>query len=152
MKVIGNEAFKAGKLQIALDKYQKGLRYLHESPDITDSDPKDTAERLVTLKTNLNLNSALLQLKLKHFDDAVKSATYVLEESKASDTEKAKAHYRRALALAAQKGDEEAKVELEAALKLVADDSAVINELSAVKKRIAERTRREKAAYKNFFE
>ena len=152
MKSIGNEAFKAGNLHLALDKYQKGLRYLHESPEILDSDPADTTEMLRSIRTNLNLNCALLSVKLKQFEEAVKSATYVLEEEKASDAEKAKALYRRALALTAQKADEDAQNDLEMAVKLAPDDSAIHNELALVKKRIAERTRKEKAAYKRFFE
>lgn len=152
MKNIGNGAFKDGNLHLALYKYQKGLRYLHESPEISESDPADTAEQLRSLKTNLNLNCALLQVKVRQFNDAVKSATYVLEEDEASDAEKAKALYRRALALTAQKADEEAQNDLEAAVKYAPDDSAIHTELALVKKRIAERTRKEKAAYRKFFE
>ena len=152
MKNIGNGSFKAGNLHLALDKYQKGLRYLHESPDVSESDPADTAEQLRSIKTNLNLNCALLQVKLRQFDDAVKSATYVLEEDGASDAERAKALYRRALALTAQKADEEAQKDLEAAVKFAPGDSAILTELALVKKRIADRARKEKAAYRKFFE
>ena len=152
MKTIGNEAFKAGNLHLALDKYQKGLRYLHESPEVSESDPADTTELLRSIKTNLNLNCALLHVKLKQYEEATKSATYVLEEEKANNAEKAKALYRRALALTAQKADEDAQNDLEMAVKFAPSDAAIQSELALVKKKIAERTRKEKAAYKKFFE
>lgn len=68
-----------------------------------------------------------------------------------SDAEKGKAYYRRALARAGRKADEEAAEDLERALKCVPGDPAITSELAAAKKRVAERKQKEKAAYSKFF-
>lgn len=49
------------------------------------------------------------------------------------------------------KNEEEALKDLEEANKLVPGDGAVVKELAAVKKNIAERAKKEKAAYSKFF-
>lgn len=151
LKEIGNKMFKSGSSSLALGKYQKGLRYLHEAPDITDKDSATITSQLAALKITLNLNSALIGLKLKKFDDAARSATYVLEGG-ATDADRAKAFYRRAMASAALKQHEEAEQDLEEALKLAPDDAAIKTELASVKKERADQKRKEKAAYRKFFQ
>lgn len=91
-------------------------------------------------------------MKLKSFEDAQTSASNALEVRGTSDADKAKAYYRRALARAGQKDDESAAADLESALELAPGDAAVTKELAAVKKRAAEQAKKEKAAYKKFFQ
>lgn len=151
LKEYGNSAFKSGNLQLGLDKYQKGLRYLNEDPDLDSATPADK-DTLRQLRFTLNSNSALLANKLSLFADAAKAATFALEVPKITDVEKAKALYRRALASVGLKDDEAALKDLEEAGGLVKGDAAVVKELANVKARAAERARREKAAYGKFFD
>lgn len=69
-----------------------------------------------------------------------------------SNQDRAKALYRKALALLGLKDDEEAVKSLETAQSLAPGDVAINKELNAAKKKAAERAKKEKAAYKKFFE
>lgn len=152
LKEYGNKAFKAGDLNLGLDKYQKGLRYLNEYPEVGDEDPPELAHQLTTIRFALHSNSALLQNKVKSFDDAKKSATNALGLSRIPDADRAKAYYRRALAEIGLKDDDEAMKDLEAALKVAPGDAAITKELAAVKKKVTEQAKKEKQAYKKFFD
>ena len=68
-----------------------------------------------------------------------------------SDADRAKALYRRGLALVRLRDEDAAVAALERARELAPADAAVTRELAAVKKRAADRDAREKAAYKKFF-
>lgn len=151
IKEFGNAAFKAGNLQLGLDKYEKGLRYLNEDPDLATASDDDKAA-LRQLRYTLNSNAALLSNKLSQFADAAKAAGYALEVAGISDVERAKALFRRALANVGLKDDISAAKDLEEAKKLVPSDAAVVKELAAVKLRAAERAKREKAVYGKFFD
>src|SRR5436305_6661759 len=94
LKEYGTGAFKSGDVALGLAKYQKGLRYLNEYPEAQDSDPPEVEKQLNSLRFTLHNNSALLQLKLKHFEEAQKSASNALEIEGMSDAEKGKAHFR----------------------------------------------------------
>ena len=151
LKELGNTAFKKDDLPLALKKYQKGLRYLNDSPDPSDSDPATLAKELSLLRFTLHNNSALMYIKLRDYNEAIKSASSALAVEGATDEQKGKAYYRRAMARSGKSADDEAMVDLEAAQKLVPGDAQVQAELVAVKKRAAELKRREKAAYSKFF-
>ena len=89
---------------------------------------------------------------MKSFDDAKKSATNALGLSRIPDADRAKAYYRRALAEIGLKDDDEAMKDLEAALKVAPGDAAITKELAAVKKKVTEQAKKEKQAYKKFFD
>ncbi|KAK2065542.1 cyclophilin type peptidyl-prolyl cis-trans isomerase/CLD [Colletotrichum caudatum] len=150
-KDFGNKAFKAGDFNLGLEKYEKGLRYLNEEPDLENEPPSVKAE-LEALRFSLNNNSALLSLKLEAWEDAVKSATFALEVPGIKDVDRAKALYRRGSSNVRLKDEEAAIKDLEEAHKIVPDDKAIINELNAVKQKAAARAAKEKAAYKKFFQ
>jgi peptidyl-prolyl isomerase D len=152
LKDFGNKAFKAGDLNLALEKYQKGLRYLNEYPEPSDGDPLELAQRITNVRFSLYSNSALIQIKSKAFDDALKSATNAVEMVNVADSEKAKAYFRKALASIGLKDDEQALKDLEEALKLAPGDAAITRELTLAKKKAAEQAKKEKAAYKKFFD
>ena len=152
LKEFGNKAFKTGDLNLALDKYQKGLRYLNEFPEALPDDPAQLTKDLTHLRFTLHSNSALLQIKLKSFQDAQSSADNALELEEVPNQDRAKASYRKALALLGLKDDEEAVKNLETAQKLAPGDAAITKELSAAKKKAAEQAKKEKAAYKKFFD
>lgn len=151
LKGFGNTAFKNNDTSTALKKYQKGIRYLQENPEPTDLESKDTAEKLNQLRVNLHSNSALCYNKQQKYNESVSSATYALETAGISDADKGKAFYRRAIAHGGLKDEDQAITDLEAALKCVPDDPNATNELVRIKKRSAERSSKEKAAYKKFF-
>ncbi|KAI1425049.1 cyclophilin-like domain-containing protein [Xylaria sp. FL1777] len=149
-KEFGNKAFKAGDVLTGLEKYQKGLRYLNEEPDLSSA-ADDVKAKLAALRFTLNCNSALLNLKLEAWEDAERSAAAALAVPGTSDAEQGKAHYRRGLALIKLKDEDEAVKALQEARRLVPGDAAVAKELDAVKKQAAARLAKEKAAYKKFF-
>ncbi|KAL2045536.1 hypothetical protein N7G274_001964 [Stereocaulon virgatum] len=153
LKDYGNKAFKAGDLNLALDKYQKGLRYLNQY-DASPDDPEDISKKLTHLRFTLHSNSSLLQIKLKYYEAAQNSADNALElgEGEVSDQDRAKASYRKALALLGLKDDEEAVKSLETAQRLAPGDAAITKELGAAKRKAAEHAQKEKAAYKKFFQ
>jgi peptidyl-prolyl isomerase D len=150
-KDYGNKAFKAGDIPVGLEKYQKGLRYLNEEPELKDA-PEGTKAKLDALRFSLNSNSALLNIKLESWDDAERSAAAALAVPGISDADKGKALYRRGFSLVRMKDEEEALKALEQASKLVPSDAAIIKELETVKKQAAARSAKEKAAYKKFFD
>lgn len=154
LKDIGNKAFKAGDLETGIDKYQKGLRYLNEYPEANDSDPEDLGPRLKALRFTLHSNSALLAVKSSRFDEGEKWATFAIEAilPDAKDSDKAKAYFRRGLARVGVKDEEEALKDFEAAAKLAPGDAGIVKEVQTVKTRVAERERKEKAAFKKFFQ
>lgn len=152
LKDFGNKAFKNGDLNLALDKYQKGLRYLNEYPDPDEGDPPELSKQLTAIRFTLHSNSALLQNKLKSYEDAQKSATNALEQADIAGSDRAKALYRKGLASLGLKDEDQAVKDFEEALKLAPGDAAITKELSAVKKKIAEQAKKEKAAYKKFFQ
>jgi peptidyl-prolyl isomerase D len=148
---MGNAAFKNDNLGLAVKKYQKALRYLHEYPVPVDGDPSDLFPKLCALKISVYSNCALLQNKMNQFTDAAESATKALDIEGITDKDKAKAHFRRAQAKLGKKQEEEALSDLNQAIKFAPGDAAIVKELDAAKKRLAARKEKEKKAYKNAF-
>ena len=151
LKDYGNKAFKGGDLNLGLEKYQKGLRYLNHYSIAADDDPPETEGQMKSIRFTLHSNSALLQNKLKAYADAKTSASHALDISNITPTDQAKAYYRRALAEVGLKDDEEALKDLQVASKLAPGDPAITKELALVKKKAAEHAAKEKAAFKKFF-
>ena len=154
LKEMGNKSFKSGDAELGLEKYQKGLRYLNEYPEPLESDPPELASQLSALRFTLHSNSALLANKLKNFADGRSWAGFALEvaeQAKAKDADKAKAHYRKAVALVGLKEEDEALASLEEAAKFAPNDAAIVNEMNRVKRNIAEQERKQKAAARKFF-
>ena len=130
------------------------MRYLNEYPEALPDDPPSVTKELTHLRFTLHSNSALLQIKLKAFDEAQHSASNALElnEDVVGKQDRAKASYRKALALLGLKDDEEAVKNLEKAQELAPGDASITKELTAAKKKAAEQAKKEKAAYKKFFD
>ncbi|PHH86087.1 hypothetical protein CDD83_10771 [Cordyceps sp. RAO-2017] len=149
-KEFGNKAFKAGDMNIGLDKYQKGLRYLNEEPDLED-EAAETKQSLDALRFSLNNNAALLSVKQEAWDEAIRYATSALAVAGTSDADRAKAYYRRGFANVRAKDEETALKDLEEAHRLAPNDGVVAQELGSVKAKAAARAAKEKAAYKKFF-
>lgn len=148
-KEFGNKAFKAGDFTAALDKYQKGLRYVDELD--SDAEPADTKPKTDALRVTLNSNAALMNLKLEAWTECVRAADGALAMESIEAKEKAKALYRKGFALVRLKDEDSAQAALEEAKRLAPDDKAIVNELAAVRQAAAARLAKEKAAYKKFF-
>lgn len=154
LKELGNTAFKASQTYVGLEKYQKALRYLNETPNADEKDPKELEGQMKALRFTLHSNSALLANKLKHWKDGKTWAGYALETADAAnakDADRAKAYYRRAVAQVGLKEEDAAIKDLEAALKLAPGDAAISNEIARVKKIIAEADKKQKEAARKFF-
>lgn len=152
LKGYGNAAFKSLDFGLALEKYDKALRYLNEYPEPAESDPPELGKELNQLRITLHSNSALMALKVNNYQSAESSASSALGISGITDAEKAKAYYRRALAKSGSKDDEAALADLKEAQKCAPGDAAVSSELAKIKKRATDREAKQKAAYKKFFD
>jgi len=151
LKEFGNKAFKAGDITVGVDKYQKGLRYLNQYAPADDEKAQEKIQ-LAAIRFTLHSNSALLQNKLKLYEDSIQSATNgITNSADVQDSDKAKAFFRRAIAKIGLKDDEAAVEDLQVAQKLAPSDGAIMKELSAVKARALAQDKKEKAAYKKFF-
>ncbi|KAK2747919.1 peptidyl-prolyl cis-trans isomerase cpr6 [Myotisia sp. PD_48] len=154
LKAFGNTAFKANDPQLGLEKYQKGLRYLNEYPETNENDPPELSAQMAALRFALHSNSALLGNKLKRFADSRTWASFALETAdaaQAKDADKAKAYYRRAVALSGLRDEEEALKDLKVAAKLAPGDAAINNEMTRLHNNALELQRRAKATAKKFF-
>jgi peptidyl-prolyl isomerase D len=151
LKEIGNKLFKQGDLNNALEKYQKGVRYLQEYPELAENDPPELATKLSALKFSHYNNASLMQSKLKDYEGCIKSATSAIAVKDVTDGQKAKAYFRRGTAKAAKKNEDDALADILEASKLAPDDAAIKVELAKLKKTAAEKKQKEKAAYSKFF-
>ncbi|KAF2485299.1 cyclophilin-like domain-containing protein [Neohortaea acidophila] len=151
LKDMGAQAFKGGELALALSKYEKALRYLHEYPAPKDDDPPELGPKLNKLKIALYNNSSLLLYKLQRYAASLHEADKTLGVAGLTDAEKGKALYRKGVAASQLKNEDDALEFLEQARKLVPGDAAVGNELAAVKKAAAERKTKERKAYSKMF-
>lgn len=82
----------------------------------------------------------------------IQSVDRVLQIPEITPAERAKAHYRRGLAYAASKQDQEAEVDLVEADKLLGGNDPALNaELEKVRTRRKEKKEKEKKAYRGLF-
>lgn len=157
-KGFGNKAFKAGDFAMALDKYEKGLRYLNEDPELPEGEEGTTLKaQMAALRFSLNSNGALMNIKMSNWDEAKRLAQSALQVAEGAgvgvvpDSDKAKALYRRGHALVRLNNQEEAVEALTQASKLAPGDGTIKKELREVKEKMAAQLAKEKAAYKRFF-
>ena len=125
---------------------------MNEYPETLPEDPPELSKELTQIRFTLHSNSSLLQIKSKAFADAQSSASNALDLRGVPEQDKAKALYRKGLALLGLKDDDEAVKVLESAQALAPSDAAINKELAAAKKKAAEQAKKEKAAYKKFFD
>ncbi|KAJ5233917.1 Peptidyl-prolyl cis-trans isomerase D [Penicillium citrinum] len=154
LKGFGNAAFKSGNLELGLEKYQKGLRYLNEFPEPGENDAKELGEQMTSLRFTLHSNSSLLGNKLGQYLNAKNWAGYALkvaESAKAKDADKAKVYYRRALAYVGLKEEDSALKDLQEASKLAPTDAGIANEIAKVKKAVKDREAKDRKAAQKFF-
>jgi peptidyl-prolyl isomerase D len=151
LKDMGNKAFKEGDNQLALKKYQKALRYLHEYPTPLENDSPEVGSQLKQLKITLHTNSSMVQYKLKEYRDSSDSADKALAVDGIDDKQKAKALFRKGVAAKESKNEDDAIKYLQEADKISPGDAKVRQELNAVQKAAKERLAKEKKAYAKAF-
>ncbi|GFZ47307.1 peptidylprolyl isomerase [Saitozyma sp. JCM 24511] len=153
LKEIGTKEFKEGQFGVALDKYQKALRYLDVHPVLPPDAPETLVESYRTTRLPLLTNAALAALKLSPpaASSAVSLATRALNLGKLSASEKGKALYRRALGKIQLKDDEGAEVDLKQALEDVPGDAGITRALKEVEVKRKERKDKERKAYAKMF-
>lgn len=167
IKDFGNTAFKAGNFALAIEKYAKAFRYLSENPVANDDevDAKVLNAKAAKIRFAVHCNTALQYIKLNDYKQAVESADKAVElvkgmkgwdPAKGSEAvtskELARAYYRRGLAKRGLKDDEGAIEDLAEAVKLQPEDGVAIRELREVRKKVVDQDKRDKAAFKKFFD
>lgn len=152
LKDMGAKAFKGGDASLALTKYEKALRYLHEYPAPLEGDEPKLGGELNGLKIALYNNCSLMQYKLGLYKEASQSAEKALGVEGATEENKGKSLFRKGQAANAMKNEDEAMAYLEEAQKLIPTDAGVKNELASVKKSAADRKAKERKAYSKMFD
>ncbi|KAJ7140509.1 peptidyl-prolyl cis-trans isomerase [Mycena crocata] len=155
LRTLATNLYKEGKVQQALDKYQKSIRYL----DVNTLLPEDATEMQAAydgILAPLLLNSALAAVRvqppsLTTASIGVACASRAYTTLKLSPADKAKALYRRALAHAILKDEEAAEKDLVEAVAIVPDDTAIAAELAGIRRRRKEKREKEKKAFKKMF-
>jgi len=148
--------FKEGKIEDALQKYQKSIRYLDVHPVVPDNSPPELQDSFHALLAPLLLNSALAAIRAQPQSSAnamiaIGNATRALNNLQLNNADKAKALYRRALAHAYLKSEENAEKDLVEASHIVPEDAAISAELSKIRQQRKEKREKEKKAYKKMF-
>ena len=148
-----NSAFKAGDFAVALDKYQKALRYIDVHPVLPNDAAADLVKAYRDVRFPLLTNAALAALKCNPPAGklAVSLATRALAVEDLSAPEMGKALYRRALGRIQSKDDEGAEKDLRASLEHVPGDAGSLSQLKLVEQRRKERKEKEKKAYAKMF-
>ncbi|KAF9438861.1 Peptidyl-prolyl cis-trans isomerase D [Entomortierella beljakovae] len=153
LKDIGNSFFKAGNYTKAMSKYKKAIRYLNEKPAFDDEDSQDYIKKYFSVKIPCYLNHGFSALKQGSPETTIKDMTVILEMDPQypSDSDKAKAYFRRGAAYHKINDLDSAKSNLEHAKKLSPKDAGVQKELEVVQGKIALKREKEKKAYAKMF-
>ncbi|KAJ3188666.1 hypothetical protein HDU85_004380 [Gaertneriomyces sp. JEL0708] len=163
IKTFGNNRFKNGDYEGAVEKYSKCVRYLnslHPSPEDVDDLSAEQKKLYFTTKTSALLNTAMCYLKLSAWRDAIKPATTVLdlattlsskEDLAITVADRTKAYFRRGQALGNIGDFKEASDDLHLALKLSPEDKLIQRELAVVQKREKEQVEKQKRQYAKMF-
>ncbi|XP_030048087.1 peptidyl-prolyl cis-trans isomerase D-like [Microcaecilia unicolor] len=144
VKNIGNNFFKSQNWEMATKKYNKALRYVESSKDVTGD---DNISKLNPIALSCNLNIAACKLKQSDWRAAIESCTEALE----LDPSNTKALYRRAQGWQGLKDYDQALEDLKKAHEIAPEDKAVGTEILRVKHKMKEQKAKEKAVYAKMF-
>lgn len=149
IKDIGTKLFKAGDLTNAFSKYNKASSYMEDffPETLNDSDMQTD----IDLKVSLYLNIALVALKLNKNQEAIKAARNAMNVGNVGDKEKAKALYRMGTAYVNLKDEPTGIEQFNKALELAPGDAAIVQGIHKANTQMADRKKKEKAAFSKFF-
>lgn len=153
--IIKNSAtllFKEKKLNEALLKYKKALRYCNELlPD--DESNKDMFKKFQELKKTIYLNLSLVTLNLNDFESCINYCGFLLqmEDVELTNIQLSKIFYRLGKSYASLKKYEVALETLNKGLIVTPEDPSIKRELTMVKKIVNDSKKEEKAKYAKFF-
>ncbi|KAG8745081.1 peptidyl-prolyl cis-trans isomerase cpr6 [Ceratobasidium sp. 414] len=148
IRALGNVLYKEGKLELALQKYQKSIRYLDVHPVMPDGSPPELKSQFNALLAPVLLNAALVAIKTREPRLAIKLTSRALDLSPSISS---KAHYRRGLAHVAIGEEDDAEKDLLEAANIVPEDGAIKAELAKVQAKKKEKRERDKKAFKGLF-
>ncbi|XP_029472498.1 peptidyl-prolyl cis-trans isomerase D [Rhinatrema bivittatum] len=144
VKNIGNSFFKSQNWEMATKKYNKALRYVESSKDVTGD---DNISKLNPIALSCNLNIAACKLKQSDWRAAIESCEEALE----LDPSNTKALYRRAQGWQGLKDYDQALEDLKKAHEIAPEDKAISTEILRVKHKMKEQKAKEKAVYAKMF-
>jgi peptidyl-prolyl isomerase D len=142
VRQLGNQAFGKGEYQLAVDKYEKALRYL--------SAAIPTSAMVASIKDKLlacHNNSAQCFIKMDKYSDARAAATRALD----IDPHNAKARFRRGVALAGMHDYDEAAADLKKCLEQDPNNADVAAKLQQVQEAQNARKKKLAAGYAKMF-
>lgn len=181
LKAIASKAFAAGDYTVALDKFQKSLRYANVHPIVPEDAPAKLKREYETLRIACTLNASLCALKqntrssatlakklstsavdiISKARDQVARGTWDDENSVSAKElsthdaklkqDLAKAYFRRALSLIQVNNFDEASFDLEKALEFAPDDAVIKREKNALVEKRKARLEAQRKQYAKMF-
>ncbi|KAM5576458.1 peptidyl-prolyl cis-trans isomerase CYP40-like [Rosa sericea] len=146
IKALGNEQFKKQDYKMALRKYRKGLRYLDLCWELEDINEENSSSLRQT-KSQIFTNSSACRLKLGDLEGALLDADFALRDWE----DNVKALFRQGQTYMALNDIDSAVESFKKALELEPNDGGIKKELLVAKKKVADRSEREKRAYSRMF-
>ncbi|XP_019165499.1 PREDICTED: peptidyl-prolyl cis-trans isomerase CYP40-like isoform X1 [Ipomoea nil] len=146
IKAFGNEHFKKQDYKMALRKYRKALHYLDVCWEKEGID-EDKSLYLRKIKSQIFTNTSACKLKLGDLKGALLEADFAMRDGENN----AKALFRQGQAHMALNDIDAAFESFKKALELEPNDGGIRKELTAAKKKIADRRDQEKKAYAKMF-
>jgi peptidyl-prolyl isomerase D len=154
LKEYGKKAYLSGDYNLSFEKYQKGLRYLNDAPELTEEDKtQKLGEQVQAMRLTLFSNSSQCGIKLNDYKMARKWADFAIELGNripTKDADKAKAYYRLGYAEVRLHDEDSALKHLQEAHKLAPSDANINKEIDAVKKAIQSHKAAERARAQKF--
>ncbi|PIA56341.1 hypothetical protein AQUCO_00700577v1 [Aquilegia coerulea] len=146
-KSFGNEHYKKQDYKMALRKYRKALRYLDICWEKEDID-EERSTYLRKTKSQIFTNSSASKLKLGDIKGALLDTDFAMREGE----DNVKALFRQGQAYMALNDIDAAFQSFKKASELEPNDGGIKKELAAVKKKISDRSDKEKKAYSKMFQ
>lgn len=138
----GTELYQKGNIDFAVKRFNKALQFLRDMEPVDRlSSEMQQQQKLLTSQCYLNLAAAFL--KREHYQKAIEHCTSALEV----DPQNVKGLFRRGQAYSKLHKYDEAKVDLNLALKVDAENKAVMSQLRTLDALI----QKEKQVYKKMF-
>ncbi|KAK9948856.1 hypothetical protein M0R45_004415 [Rubus argutus] len=146
IKALGNEQFKKQDYKMALRKYRKALRYLDVCWELEDINEADSSSLRHT-KSQIFTNSSACRLKLGDLEGALLDTDFALRDWE----DNVKALFRQGQTYMALNDIDSAVDSFKKALELEPNDGGIKKELQVAKKKVADRSVKEKKAYSRMF-